>query len=380
MRVPLRSRQLAVLLCLVCMAEIAVGVEFNEDVRQFTFAWPYEDQAGMRPRGGSTNGPAVSLDKKPGAAWKALQESGLSKLERDRRAILAMAGQYRTSFDFIETIGFDPDYKVTQPYQSWTTEYVYVITDQPDYISLQHIIVMFFDSEDGEVSAPSVVKHWRQDWRYEDRDLNQYAGDNRWQLHRLSRKEAKGTWSQAVFQVDDSPRYEASGKWRHEGGHSSWVGGKTMRPLPRREYSIRDDYHALLGTNRHTITPFGWVHEQDNLKLVLDKKGNKLTAGSYVAREAGLNRYERIVDHDFTAGSDYWMRTSPFWAEVRSAWENILKRRNSLVLRQDVDGKRMFEVMFEYAAGIESPQKYDSNAGKAFVNSTLAKYRQVSDL
>jgi hypothetical protein len=46
----------------------------------------------------------------PSAAWRAVQEPGLTKFERDRRAIPAMAGGYRTSFDFLETVGFTPGF------------------------------------------------------------------------------------------------------------------------------------------------------------------------------------------------------------------------------------------------------------------------------
>ncbi|MFQ5626773.1 MAG: DUF6607 family protein, partial [Methyloligellaceae bacterium] len=214
---------------------IASGAEDEPELRQFTFAWPFSEEEEMRPRGGTTKGPAVKLQRRPSAAWKALQESGISDIERDRRAILAMAGPYRTSFDFIETVGFVDEYTPQRPYQSWGTEFVYVVTDEPKFISLQHIIVMFFETDDGEISGPAVVKHWRQDWRYQDRDLHVYAGHNTWERKRLSRRDVRGTWSQAVFQVDDSPRYAAIGIWHHDDNYSSWQSENTWRPLPRRE-------------------------------------------------------------------------------------------------------------------------------------------------
>jgi hypothetical protein len=338
--------------------------------RQYTYAWPFTDADDMRPRGGTTKGPDVTLDKEPGEAWNGLQEPGISTVERDRRAILAMAGPYRTTFDFVETVGFVPGHAPTRPYQSWGTEYVYVVTDEPEFISLQHVIVMFFESPDGSVSEPSVVKHWRQDWRYEDRDLHVYAGHNTWERKRLSRREAEGSWSQAVFQVDDSPRYEAVGRWRHDGNYSSWQSDNTWRPLPRREFSVRDDYHVLSGTNRHTITPTGWVQEEDNLKLVLDEDGRPAEETAYLAREAGLNRYERIIGHDFSAGDEYWRRTAPFWADVRAAWDEVFERRDRFTVKAKVDGERLFERMFEYAGKLED-ENYDSRSGRAFIDETL---------
>src|SRR5690606_37215540 len=108
----------------------------------------------MQPRGGTTQGADVTLAPSPSAAWQALQEDGLSAKERDRRAILAMTGPYRTSFDFIETIGFTPSYEPPPPYQSWATEYVYVIADEPEFISLQHILVMQFEQQDEGPEGP----------------------------------------------------------------------------------------------------------------------------------------------------------------------------------------------------------------------------------
>ena len=109
------------------------------NTRQYTFAWQYLDGGVMAPRGGTTTGVKVELATKPSLEWKALQEPNLSRKEKDRRAILAMAGPYRTSFDFIETVGFNVGYEPAAPYQSWGTEYVYVIADEPDFISLQNI-------------------------------------------------------------------------------------------------------------------------------------------------------------------------------------------------------------------------------------------------
>ena len=361
--------------CLTALLALSSGLALaDDDTRQFTFVWPYADQDTMRPRGGTTKGPAVTLDTQPSEAWLSLREPGLSAFERDRRAILAMAGPYRTSYDFLETVGFVADYAPDRPYQSWSTEYVYVVEDQGNFISLQHIIVMLFEDEEGNVVGPVVVKHWRQDWRYQDRDLHVFVGGNTWQRKRLSRRAVKGNWSQAVFQVDDSPRYESVGRWQHHGNYSSWISGNTWRPLPRCEFSVRDDYHVLSGTNRHTITPTGWVQEEHNLKLILDERGEPVADSPYLAREAGLSRYERIVDHDFSAGDDYWERTGPFWADVRRAWAETFKQSGRLTLKAKHDGKPLFEPMFEYAGRFDGGEQYDPQAGRAFIEEILNRY------
>src|SRR6266404_768214 len=146
---------------------------------------------------------------------------------------------------------------------------------------------MFIRSADGKVEGPFVTKHWRQDWRYESTELLAYQGRNTWAKKRLGRAQARGTWTQAVFQVDDSPRYQAYGRWEHFGNVSTWLSSTTWRPLPRREFSVRKDYEVLVGTNRHTITPTGWVQEEENLKLVLDDRGRPTVAEPVLAKEIG---------------------------------------------------------------------------------------------
>jgi hypothetical protein len=89
--------------------------------RQFTFSWQFDERDALRPRGGTTKGAPLTLATEPSAAWRAVQQPGITKFERDRRAILAMAGGYRTSFDFLETVGFTAGFEPSRPYQSWGT-------------------------------------------------------------------------------------------------------------------------------------------------------------------------------------------------------------------------------------------------------------------
>ena len=354
-------------------AEIAqAGGNATAPAKRYTFSWLFTDTSELKPRGGTTKGTPVQLDKAAGSAWTALQAQGLSKQERDRRAILAMAGEYRASFDFIEVAGFTPGYEPVRPYQSWGTEQVYVVTDEPDFVSLQHVMVLFFES-DGQTMGPMVIKHWRQDWHWQARELTVYTGHNTWGKTRVSRNAAKGAWLQAVYQVDDSPRYQSLGRWTHNASQSNWLSEETWRPIPRREFSVRDDYHVLVGTNRHTITRSGWIQEENNLKVVLLPDGSPDPAQPHVARELGVNRYDRIIGHDFAAGNQYWSATGVFWADVRATWRTILDERKSISLAEEVDGQALLMVMLGYASGIEAGG-YDPAAGKGFINATLAKY------
>jgi hypothetical protein len=341
---------------------------------QFTFSWPYRTGESAAPRGGTTKGPPVELDVEPSPAWTRLRHPGLTPLERDRRAILAMAGTFRASFDFLEVAGFRKGFVPDRPYQSWGSEYVYVVRDEPRHIALQHVLVMFMTGKDGTVQGPFVTKHWRQDWRYEDRDLLVYRGRLTWGKERLAAEQAKGTWTQAVFQVDDSPRYEAYGRWQHFGNVSTWTSSATWRPLPRREFSVRKDYDVLVGTNEVTITPTGWIHEEDNLKVALAAPGRPAEDEPVVSEELGLNRYERLSGFDDSAGRRYAERTQAFWDEVRSAWDELAASQRTLVLRAPPDQAQLFVPLFEYAGRLDEGEPFDRGAAREFARKTVRSY------
>ncbi|MFI5323278.1 MAG: DUF6607 family protein [Thermodesulfobacteriota bacterium] len=338
---------------------------------QFTFSWEFSDADAMKPRGGVTTGAPVILDKSTNPGWVSMQEPGLTKYERDRKSILSMAGTFRVTFNFIETIPLRKDYKVTRPYQSWATEYIKVIEDKGNFISLQHILVMYFIDENGKVEGPAVTKHWRQDWKYEDEEILEYKGNNTWQTVKVPKNEAAGKWSQAVYQVDDTPRYEALGEWKYDGNYFTWTSPVTWRPLPRREFSVRDDYNVLSGVNRVTITPNGWVHEQDNLKLIVDKDGREQGKDPYLAKEIGLDRYERITDFNDSPAIEYWEHTAPFWADVRQAWQEAITANPTLRLKSSYQDKKLYEYLFEFSDKFAQGGEYDKTRGKEFAETMI---------
>jgi hypothetical protein len=316
---------------------------------RYTFSWQLGTPDAPAPRGGTTKGPAITADNEPTQAWKALQETGLSPFERDRRAILAMAGDYRVTFDFLEVETFPPQTPRDKPYQSWGTERVYVDADNGKSISLVHILDMRIVQDDGSTSPPIVTKHWRQTWQYEPAEIVEFKGRDRWERRKLSVAERSGEWSQTVYQVDESPRYASVGRWSHSNSFSSWISGDTWRPLPRREWSVRKDYQVLLGTNRHTINATGWVQEENNLKMVLMPERALDATKPYLAREYGVARYSRIKDYDFAAADEYYQRTRAFWDGVLSTWHQLFAAHPQITLRAPVDQAALFQKLFEYA-------------------------------
>ncbi len=339
----------------------------NTQKNQFTFSWQFDGSDSLRPRGGSTLGQDVTLETEPDEKWFAINEEGLAKKEQDRRAILAMQGQYRVSFDFIETINFKNPHIPSRPYQSWGTEYVFPVTVTDDFISLQHIMVMYFKNKNGDddgkvnMEQPMVLKHWRQDWKFQNTALNVFSGFNTWTREKKSPKSVTGKWSQAVYQVDDSPRYQSLGFWVHKSNYSSWKSEETWRPLPRREFSVRNDYDVLVGFNEHIITPNGWVQQEENLKVKLLSPGQRLESNAVVAKELGIARYERIKEHDWSAGEKYWKETNEFWSVVRSTWTRILEENDTVTMKKDGYSDPLFQVMFTFASDSNFTKKLNSD-------------------
>lgn len=338
---------------------------------RYTFSWPLDDSEALKPRGGTTRGAEVTLDLAESADWRALQSPNLSAFERDRRAILAMAGTYRVSFDFLEVVPFDANAQPKAPYQSWGTEKIYVDRNEGGFISLVHILEMRIKQDDGSVSEPMVTKHWRQDWRYEPEYIVEFKGRDRWQRRKLAPAQAKGQWLQTVYQVDESPRYASVGRWQHTPSFSTWLSGETWRPLPRREWSVRNDYQVLIGTNRHTITRHGWIQEENNLKGVLATDRQLEDEQPFLAREYGVARYERIRDMDFAAADRYYERTRQFWNEVRARWNDAFASQEHITLRGPVDQFGLFVPLFEHAEAIAQGEQIANSSSRQVIGDAL---------
>ena len=263
--------------------------------------------------------------------------------EKDRRAILAMAGEFKVGFHFQETLSLRSDYEAKEkPYEEAAFETVKVVEDSGKKIVLQHILQ----------AGPAVVKHWAQIWTYEDTDILEFQGGRVWTTKKISEEEAKGKWSQRVTQIDDSPRYEGIAAWVHREQSSEWA-AVANRPKPRREEK-RDDYDLLVVTNRHTITPLGWFHEQDNTKWVR-REGKEYP----LVREIGYNPYLRVKGHDFAKANAYWDKTSGFWKDVRMVWEELYPAEGSVKVQTKADPGLLMDVVADLVEETEDGKAPD---------------------
>jgi len=210
-----------------------------------------------------------------------------NKKAQDRNAIKKMCGCFEVEFNFAETFKYSSDstYVPSNNYKTGGLEWAQLVDDEKNKISIQHILLV------GPESSPYVMKHWKQDWIFENQEFYMYNGNNSWNYKTKSKGKVKNQWTQKVYQVDDSPRYEGSATWVHVDGKSYWE-NISDAPLPRREYSKRSDYNITERGNRQEITNDGWIHDQDNSKIIRSIDKNDIL----IAKEKGFNYYKRVDD------------------------------------------------------------------------------------
>ena len=260
------------------------------------------------------------------------------KKKADIDAIKGMCGCMDIKFEFAETVSPQKDYKFYENYLSGGRELAFIVEETPDKLVIQHILV---------IMDTMIVKHWRQDWIYEGEEIFMYDKDQRWIKKTLNKKERKGKWVQKVYQVDDSPRYEGIGSWVMVDGKTYWE-SIADAPLPRREYSKRKDYNVMKRGNRHEIKNFGWIHEQDNIKIM---RGD---ADIIIAEEKGWNTYKRIDESNCKAAIDWWADNKSYWKNVRTVWDEYFKEKNIISLHTQINKKPMFSEFFELGSKVES--------------------------
>jgi hypothetical protein len=264
--------------------------------------------------------------------------SQTSKKQKDRDAIKSMCGCYDVTFNFAETFNYSKDslYKPSKVKVDKGLEWAQLVTDGEDKIQIQHILQV------GNPTSPMIIKHWRQDWLFENTNLYSYKANNEWEFEKLPTSMVEGQWTQKVYQVDDSPRYEGSATWVHVDGKSYWE-NTTPAPLARREYTTRSDYNLLMRGNRHEITDYGWAHDQDNLKIIRESGKED----SILAQEKGYNTYVKVADSKCAAAAQWWKDNDQKWALVRAKWDEVYGRSKNLVLEEKISNKPLYKFLLD---------------------------------
>ena len=260
-----------------------------------------------------------------------------NKLNKDKAAIKKMCGCFDVDFHFAETFSYskDSNYLPSKEKHVGALEWAQLVEETDNKIVIQHLLIV------GNESNPFVMKHWRQDWIFENTDFYMFDHDNAWKYKKFNNENVKGQWTQKVFQVDDSPRYEGSATWVHVDGKNYWE-STTDAPLPRREYTTRSDYNVTVRTNRHEIISDGWVHDQDNKKVIRENGLEDIV----IAEEKGVNFYKKLDDSKCQVAQEWWLENKNYWQSVRKSWEEVYKNNQDLKLAKKVEGKQLYDILF----------------------------------
>ncbi len=283
-----------------------------------------------------------------------------NKFEQDRAAIKALAGFYKVTFNYAETFSPNDDYKFHDRHRSSAKEIAIIVEDSPKKIVIQHLLVMRGDS--------MIIKHWREDWTYEDPKILIFDKEDTWKNVTLKPEETKGKWTQKVFQVDDSPRYQAIGSWVHVDGRSQWL-SYSDSPLPRREHTERNDYNVLNRRNFVYLTPTGWMFEQDNKKIVR-APGEK---DKLIAQEKGLEEFVKTDPKSFAYSQEWWKKNESFWKDARDIWDNVFATNTVIKLAPKIDNKLLYERFFATSAQ-SVKEKWTSAKNKEEITKIINAY------
>lgn len=277
----------------------------------------------------------------------AINLSAQTKKQKDINAIKSMCGCFEVNFKFAETFSYSKDsiYKSSENYSAGALEWAQLVNDEKNNIIIQHILIA------GDEDNPYVIKHWRQDWLYENSDFYYYDHNNKWIYKHKKQNEVKGQWSQKVYQVDDSPRYEGTASWIHVDGRSFWS-NSTDAPLPRREITKRQDYNVMLRRNNHEIFDWGWQHDQDNDKIIRESGKEDFV----LAQEKGINNYIRVESKRCLAAQNFWKENKDKWSLVRNKWDNIFNYKNDIKLKNKFNEKRLYQYLFSLESSVNEEE------------------------
>ena len=281
------------------------------------------------------------------AFFVAINLSAQTKKQKDINAIKSMCGCFEVNFKFAETFSYSKDsiYKSSENYSAGALEWAQLVNDEKNNIIIQHILIA------GDEDNPYVIKHWRQDWLYENSNFYYYDHNNKWIYKHKKQNEVKGQWSQKVYQVDDSPRYEGTATWIHADGRSFWS-NSTDAPLPRREITKRQDYNVMLRRNHHEIFDWGWQHDQDNHKIIRESGKEDFV----LAQEKGINNYKRVESKRCLAAQNFWKENKDKWSLVRNKWDNIFNYKNDIKLKNKFNEKRLYQYLFSLESSVNEEE------------------------
>jgi len=258
----------------------------------------------------------------------AISATALAQPQKDIQNIERLCGCYSVNFKYAETFSPLETYKYHDREEMNATELALPVTREDGKVVIQHLLI---------VQDTMVIKHWREEWVYQPAYIYDFKGSRTWQKRALSADESKGKWLQTVWEVSDEPRYQGLSAWIENDGKTYWE-STADAPLPRREYTVRNDYQIMRRHNRIALTADGYVHEQDNDKII-----KNAAVESVLVQEKGFNTYYRVEDKECANAVKWWQENEPFWVMVRKDWQNIVAANETLTVKATIDEKPLNE-------------------------------------
>ena len=94
--------------------------------------------------------------------------------------------------------------------------------------------------------------------------------------------------------------------------------------------------------NRHEITKYGWLHDQDNSKVIRESDKKDVI----LANEKGYNTYIKVTDEKCKAAQEWWQKNNKKWELVRNKWSEVYGRNQNLSLKNKVNNKFLYKYLF----------------------------------
>ena len=278
-----------------------------------------------------------------------------------------LCGCFEVEFKYAETFSPDANYKFHERETiNGGLELVFSVEANNKKIVLQHLLV---------ITDEMIIKHWREDWTYENPVIWKYQGNKTWKKEIQKPEAVKGKWTQSIWEVSDEPRYQGTSEWINANGQNFWL-NTTDAPLPRREYSTRSDYNILNRTNRIIVNDSGYLHSQDNKKIIRGNGIDKL-----LVEEKGINSYVKRDDIKCAAAKIWWGKNKVYWEKVRSIWEEKIANISTIKLETKVNDKVLHEYLMaqakDYAEGKIPPAELDTKI-KTYIDMFLNSAKDVA--
>lgn len=285
--------------------------------------------------------------------------SEAGSIQRDKGFIKQMLGCHEVTFQYAETFSNIAGYKFPERSTSKALELVFLESESDDTLDIYHFLA----------TPHGIIKHWRQKWVYENQDIYTFQPPMDFKYSELTPEQSQGKWTQKVYQVDDGPRYECVGSWAQQNGQT-YFECEVDSPVPRRDLEHALKYNLLARRNRHIVEKDRHIHEQDNIKTMVESSGERKP----LVMEKGLNTYAKLPMTSCSQALNWWQKSKHFWLDVDKVWKELYESRQDISFKLNTSDERRWMELFAMAKKYENVASYNSEEARAQIKNTLFKY------